>query len=268
MLTPKNIQDATLLSGYQHVNIMSRASGSPSFRAQKYGGKLTQAGHSWYGVMRSTALEAAQDYCNHVNGFTAITPKDIENSKRKSGYNHVGSASAGPNGGGKAPLWRAQSGKGNTHGKSNRSAESRWRGPTRTTQLDAAQDYCDYINGQQTPAAPALTYAGHGSTPSPAKSPEEAALLADLKALREPTDGSGYVYLIREKGTRYAKIGSTKGSRLASLQTGNPRMLTEVARKAVPDMLREERRIHAKFASDNKLGEWFTYSEALRKEFE
>jgi hypothetical protein len=71
-----------------------------------------------------------------------LTPNDIKNSARKSGYNHVGTAASGT-------AWQA-----NVYGGKKSSAGHAWWGPIRKDPAEAAQDYCDYINsnGLPTPA--------------------------------------------------------------------------------------------------------------------
>lgn len=69
-----------------------------------------------------------------------LTPKDIENSDRKSGYRQVTYLKADKDsrwhGGGKP--YKAYAGRGR---------KGDWKGPRRATAEEAAQDYCDYVNG-------------------------------------------------------------------------------------------------------------------------
>lgn len=65
MITPDDIRNPASVTGFDHVNRMEKK--ATRYRGQAYGGKDTKAGHSWYGPSRKTALEAAQDYCDHVN---------------------------------------------------------------------------------------------------------------------------------------------------------------------------------------------------------
>lgn len=75
-----------------------------------------------------------------------LTPSDIVNPKRKSGYDHVEyneyAASTG-----RKPF-RA------VHRLSSSPRHQFWHGLRRATGLEAAQDYCDYMNGQLTPSLP------------------------------------------------------------------------------------------------------------------
>jgi hypothetical protein len=79
MLTPRDIRDTKLKAGYKHVNIFKNG----TFRAQAYGGKRTQAGHAWYGPVRKTAREAAQDYCNYINSGKAPLPPSNKSAGHK-----------------------------------------------------------------------------------------------------------------------------------------------------------------------------------------
>jgi hypothetical protein len=87
-------------------------------------------------------------------------------------------------------------------------------------------------------------------------------------AAEENTDMTGYVYCISD-GTAM-KLGMSIGhpqNRLKSLQTGNPRLLTLLAFKQVPDRMTAEMELHVKYKETNLLGEWFAYDEAILKEF-
>ncbi len=81
LLTIEDIRNPKRNSGFNHVNSAGTGRGArPSaatigkwWRARAYGGKLDKAGTSWIGPMRSSPEEAAQDYCDHVNGnFTPV----------------------------------------------------------------------------------------------------------------------------------------------------------------------------------------------------
>lgn len=77
-----------------------------------------------------------------------LTPKDIENPARKSGYDHVASPGGHGKGHGGGKPW---------HGivRLSHVPNKYWHGPRRDTPEEAAQDYCDYINGLG--VAPATT---------------------------------------------------------------------------------------------------------------
>lgn len=77
-----------------------------------------------------------------------LVPKDIENKDRKSGYDHVNVAWGGGNQV-NDPLLRYQAqGPANPNYFPNSGLPRYlWRGPRRANAKDAAQDYCDYVNG-------------------------------------------------------------------------------------------------------------------------
>jgi hypothetical protein len=78
----------------------------------------------------------------------SLTIEDIRNPNVASGFKHVGSANAGRNGHGqRADMWRAR-----VYGGKLDSAGTSWTGPSRRTPEQAAQDYCDYMNGAASPA--------------------------------------------------------------------------------------------------------------------
>lgn len=79
-----------------------------------------------------------------------LTPEDLRNPERQSGFRNVQSASAGPNGGGQGNYWRGITSK---RGFGGQSDDGRWRGPMRHTPEEAAQDVANHLNGQ--PVAPA-----------------------------------------------------------------------------------------------------------------
>ena len=186
-----------------------------------------------------------------------LTPSDIKKPSNKSGFAHVTSASPGPNaGGGYVERWRAVfkgAGSGQTHAY----------GPVRRLPVQAAQDYCDYVNGDPARLTLALK---RTSNPKAARDPIDdgevkAALgvLRDARAQRRKLPG--FVYLITD-GTA-VKVGySVKPqARVSELQTGNPRELRLLATKAGTEA--DEAAIHQQFMADNLLLEWFKPSAAL-----
>lgn len=198
-----------------------------------------------------------------------ITPNDLRNPKRKSGFDHVrrandqrlGRTNPKPfqaNGGGR-PI--------NKHGV--RKNTHAWKGPRRASADLAAQDYCDYINGLGVLAPAALNTPGHPIRPrEPVPSEVEAALgvLRDHKAQKRGRQG--YVYLIGVKGDRFGvKVGySVKPeARVGELQTGCPRELQLLA--AFPGTESDERALHSKYIKYNLIGEWFTPTLELYEEF-
>lgn len=195
-----------------------------------------------------------------------ITPKDIENPKRKSGYDHVNSAKSGPSTAGIRTFvekWKARDRRIDVNGK------YLFTGPVRSTPEQAAQDYCDYINGNAITPSVTLKTAGHSYKLDRTKNdPEvEAAygIIRDAKA--QKAGKQGYVYLMVEKGKKYAKIGYSVNpeKRIAEVQTGNPRQLTLVGKiKGTPS---DEAKMHAKYIKQNVLQEWFKVTPELLKEF-
>lgn len=189
-----------------------------------------------------------------------VTPDQIANSKRKSGYNHV------TNDGGVKP-YRASSGR--KWLKPHETEYVFWRGPRRATALEAAQDYCDYVNSSPiSPSVPVgragVKRARHTYTAEIPEIPSdiEAAygMIRDYKAqLSGKVDG--YVYLIIEEnvggGLTYGKIGYSTNprKRVAELQTGNPRPLKLYAAKL--GTLDDEAALHRRHIDKNILQEWF-----------
>jgi hypothetical protein len=76
------------------------------------------------------------------------------------------------------------------------------------------------------------------------------------------------IYFITEEGNLdYIKIGFTDNEdvrlRIATLQTGNPRKLILV--KAIEGTYEHEQALHLLFANDKIRGEWFIYSEDIKR---
>lgn len=143
-----------------------------------------------------------------------------------------------------------------------------WNGPRRATALEAAQDYCDYVNSlQATPATPALRQAGHSyQIDEQDTDPEYLAALGVLRDRRAQKEGKqGYVYLITDG--EYLKIGYSVNppKRVAELQTGNARLLSLVG--TIEGTEEDERLLHAKYARHNVLQEWFELHEEILAEF-
>jgi Meiotically up-regulated gene 113 len=209
-----------------------------------------------------------------------LTVEDLRNPARVSGFNHV----YGPRKDRAYATYAARAGfsKDKNHPD--------WRGPRRATPEEAAQDYCDYMNGQATPATPALKSAGHKRTVINVvnqASPELQKLREELRELeraeRVQRGSQGYIYLIGEtfgraffdatldKGELVAdtavKIGYSDApdARIAMLQTGNPRKLVLLG--TIEGTLDDERALHAKYIKDNVLQEWFRPTQELLSEF-
>jgi hypothetical protein len=160
-------------------------------------------------------------------------------------------------------VWRASWRKG--------AYENDARGPARKTPFEAAQDYCDYINSGQIPAPmPALKSAGHaGKRASLPRDREVEYALGVLRDARAQRRGKqGYVYLIVEDVLCYGKVGfsTNPAARVAELQTGNPRKLRLLCSK--PGTEADEAALHAKYAPNNVLQEWFLITKELLLEWD
>lgn len=191
-----------------------------------------------------------------------LTIEDIRNPKNRSGFNHVQTTGVpGPNGGGGQSKWRAVA----------HLVNPRWHGSRRATPEEAAQDYCDYMNGRNVKPTASLKSAGHkGPSRSTERTAEEKKLrkrLREIEADRNQ-DRNGYVYLIGEEGSLHAvKVGFSYDpeTRPNGLQTGNPRRLIVLA--SMEGSLDDESALHQKFIKDNILQEWFYPTSALLSEF-
>jgi len=215
-----------------------------------------------------------------------ITPSDLVDPIRKSGYRYVVSAGSAGHGGGKP--WRAERGA-----KQKGNYASVWKGPRRATALEAAQDYCDYINSGKATVTPRLKSAGHKAAArekiDDGLTKIEREVLGKLQAKQR--DGiqkarknkTGYIYLIGEqkKGGSGAvngllflngrffdsfavKIGYSDESperRIKQLQTGNPRPLVLLGH--IRGTLKDEAKLHQQFIHHNILQEWFRPTPAL-----
>lgn len=75
------------------------------------------------------------------------------------------------------------------------------------------------------------------------------------------------IYLIICKNNSTCKIGYSKNpkNRLMQLQSSNPYFLELVA--TIDGTLQDEKRLHTKFKDYRIGGEWFNYSEEIRKHF-
>lgn len=145
----------------------------------------------------------------------------------------------------------------------------KWRGPVRTTPEQAAQDYCDYMNGNNVSHTPTLKSAGHAyRLEREDQDPEVAAAYGVIRDAKAQKAGKqGFIYLIREKTTKFGKIGYSVNpeKRIAEIQTGNPRQLELVGK--VKGKPADELAMHAKYIKQNVLQEWFRVTDELEKEF-
>lgn len=77
-LTIEDIRNPSRKTGFDHVQTHGGGpNSSPSTRKWRgiaYGGKADKAGRAWYGPSRPTPEAAAQDYCDHINGGSGVTP--------------------------------------------------------------------------------------------------------------------------------------------------------------------------------------------------
>lgn len=184
-----------------------------------------------------------------------ITPRDIRNTSI-SGYGHVSYDDKGS----AVRPYRANNGAKST-------GTPTWYGPRRATALEAAQDYCDYINTGGVAAPATLRNAGHkGRRKSVPHDAEEAAALGVLRDKRAQRQHKiGFVYCITD-GTA-VKIGYSlkPEARVAELQTGNPRRLRLLASMIGTELT--EKALHVKYLRHNVLQEWFRPTTALLSEF-
>lgn len=187
-----------------------------------------------------------------------LTIEDIRHPDRKSGFRQVNYAPA------KAKNhYMAYEGGGRP---------GDWRGPRRATAEEAAQDYCDRINGRPVAPPAILRNPGHATRAATPRNEEVEAALGVLRDHRAQRQGKqGYVYLIIEVrpggGLRYGKIGYSTNplARVGELQAGNPRPLA--LHLAKPGTEADERALHARYIDHNTVGEWFRITRELLLEF-
>lgn len=183
-----------------------------------------------------------------------ITLSDIRNSSVQSGFDYVRSASAGPNGGGKTVLWKAEVNR----------KDVAWRGPYRRSPDEAAQDYCDFTNGQPFAALRKLPTAAHKrpkrrSVPKPVEVVDAQATLRNWQQ-EQAAAQQNYIYLIGVVGDRHAvKVGEgfEPVARMLSGQTWNARPLVLLGTLKAEQPRGADKRLHAKLAAHHILGEWF-----------
>lgn len=214
-----------------------------------------------------------------------LTVDDIRDSSKISGFAHVGVNNSGGtrgHGGGKPYFAKKRVAQGSGPG-------TIWTSTRRATAEEAAQDYCDYMNGQATPATPALKSAGHKrvtKVSSPAVQAARQALRDALAAEKASKPASrGYIYLVGETAsnvlghqaehkwalikTMAVKVGYSDDppvdGRVAGLQTSNPRILVLLG--TLRGTKGDESALHAKYIEDNVLQEWFRPTPELFSEF-
>ena len=201
-----------------------------------------------------------------------IAPDDIRNAKRAGGYEHIQRHGGPQKPGGKprdqwCAILKTERGSNGSRIKA--------RGPRRGTPLEAAQDYCDYVNNMGFTFAITnnLKSAGHTVTrDSLPRDPEVEAALGVLRDARGQRKGNqGYVYCIVEENEHpfrpYCKIGFSTNpeARVAELQTGNPRKLSLLG--TIPGTVEDEAAMHQRYIHHNVLQEWFELTPMIRYEF-
>lgn len=175
-----------------------------------------------------------------------LTIEDIRNPVRKSGFDHVGNKDTPGHPQPHKPF------QADVYGGKRDKAGRSWSGPARATAEEAAQDYCDYLNGHGlAPTTATLKTAGHKYTAP--------------KVAQQRGDAQGYVYAITDG--EFVKIGYSvnPSKRIAELQTGNARLLSLVG--TIPGTESDERKLHAKYEHLNVLQEWFEIDTDLLAEF-
>lgn len=199
----------------------------------------------------------------------SLTPRDIRDDSRASGYSHV----YVDNGGSTRPKpFRAEAGP---YKQGTGAGNYTWRGPRRATAAEAAQDYCDYINGGKVARTVPLKTSGHKGRRRPGRQvpPEVAAaygVLRDHRARQRAEAGvKNYIYLIAEDGGEFVKIGESAKpiARPAELQTGNPRTLILLAQYEVTQLRNADKPVHQQFVECHHKDEWFRPTDAVLSHF-
>lgn len=200
-----------------------------------------------------------------------LTPADIKNPKRKSGYNHVHTIGAGANTQHSSVRYQASSG---TKPKRAGHKTNLWRGPGRPVAGQAAQDYCDHINGLgvATPATP-LTQHGH-TRKRRRKVVRTQRELDAMKVLREEaakrkTDDANYIYLIGMKDNpSFVKIGEAfdPEDRYLGGQTFNPYTLVLLGFFEDTGKV-GDKHYHRLHAGAQHKGEWFYPADTILARF-
>lgn len=193
-----------------------------------------------------------------------LTVEDLRNPTRKSGFNHVNTAFDERPGRSNPHPYQAKK----NHGGGHNPSYPKFIGPRRATAEEAAQDYCDYINGSGVTPAKQLRSAGHTAKRAPRAVDDEAyegalGVIRDVEAQR--AGRQGYVYCISDG--EFVKIGYSTNpqARVSELQTGNARPLRLAYYFA--GTLQDEADLHQKYIEDNVLQEWFRPSVELVLDF-
>lgn len=197
-----------------------------------------------------------------------VTIEDLRAPKSKTGFRYVYNILSANDAGNRAGQpFQAQKRIGsNRHG---------WIGPRRGTAKEAAQDYCDYINGNGVSLAPKLNTASHPRRKKHKMTKAEAEAwrkFQEERAKRKAKEAppAEHIYLIAETGCSDAvKVGHSSDTRIADLQTGNPRELRLLAK--LPGSRDDEQALHARFIhlhEDWMRGEWFRPTPELLSVFD
>lgn len=200
-----------------------------------------------------------------------LTPKDLECTDVAGGYKYVNTLVDNRPGRTEPRPFR---------GRDQRGEDGIWLGKRRATAIEAAQDYCDYVNGtnivKPLPKTPTLKVtlnlqrANHPRRATATEGPRVSArrVTPNGRAARAVTPG--FVYLIGITGhAEYVKVGWSSRSgfpRLNELQTGNPLLLVGLAE--FPGALQDEYNLHAAHEANNVLNEWFLATPDLLSEFD
>lgn len=183
-----------------------------------------------------------------------LTPRDLRDPSRESGYKYVHSNGNRGLPGQGAEMWRAERGF-------PRGSADHFRGPARSTPERAAQDYCDHVNGAGVHRVALKTASHPRRKPGRQVPPEVAAaygVIRDHRA-REREEAQNYVYLIAEEGGESVKIGESAKpeARPGELQTGNKRTLILLAYYPVEQSKGADKVVHQQFAAHHDQNEWF-----------
>lgn len=207
-----------------------------------------------------------------------VTIEDIRNEQNVSGFSHVYKACFEPkdnhtgHASGQTRPFQATLFRDKEKG-------SRLYGPRRATAEEAAQDYCDYINGAELPQRPQLKRPARKNLPKPKPLVDDLgkAIREHFKANEQKRQGERewWIYCCHATGTDKCKVGYTSDlkKRLGQLQSGCWKELKFVGVYKLPEGTTEdeakveEARLHAKYIKQNVLNEWFHLTPQLLDEF-
>lgn len=269
MLTIEDLRNPARKSGFDYVAVTRGGQGTNpkdhgdrkgGFRAAKYGGSLTKAGHAWQGAMHSDAEKAAQEYCNAVNEGKITMSERTRRKKEELEAIRAGlprQTCACGHFDVIASDYYSSATAPNTEGKWALCVEC-----YRELERERQRSYRD--------GAATLNTAGHEGKREPlVRDADVEAALGILRDARGQRRGrQGYVYLIGVTNDDWAvKVGYSTNpqARVSEHQTSNGRILELLAYK--PGTPADERDLHAKYVKDNTVCEWFHPSSELFTEF-